>query len=247
MRKEIFIGPVIVLGVWLALTSSKLISPLLLPSPIAVGGKLCEMVSTGNIFGDTGATVFRTIAGYICAGLLGIPLGLLAGYVRRVYYSFEFVIDFFRAMPSPVLVPVAMLFFGLGDGSKIAIITFTCSLINLINAMYGVTHCKQTRIMIARTMKATAMQTFIHVVFPEALPRVFVGLRVTLSLALILAVVTEMFTGTQTGLGRRIYDAHDTYRIAEMYACILVIGLIGYFSNKAFVFAERRLIHWTTD
>lgn len=247
MKKEILIGPVIVVGVWSALTSIQLISPLLLPSPTSVAAKLWEIVSTGVILDDLSATVYRTFAGFMCAGLIGIPLGLLAGYVRKVYYSFEFVIDFFRSMPSPVLVPVAMLFFGLGDASKIAIITFTCSLINLINAMYGVTHCKQTRIMVAKTMRATPMQAFVHVVFPDALPRVFVGLRVTLSLALILAVVTEMFTGTMTGLGRRIYDAHDTYRIAEMYACIMIIGLIGYLSNKAFVFTEKKFIHWSTS
>lgn len=245
MKKEIIIGPAIVLSLWFALTSSKLISPLPLPPPISVAAKLWEIVSTGGILEDLSATVYRTFAGFMCAGLIGIPLGLLAGYVRKVYYSFEFVIDFFRSMPSPVLVPVAMLFFGLGDASKIAIITFTCSLINLINAMYGVTHCKQTRIMVARTMRATPMQTFVHVVFPDALPRVCVGLRVTLSLALIIAVVTEMFTGTETGLGRRIYDAHDTYRIAEMYACIFLIGVIGYVTNKAFVFTEKRLVHWS--
>ena len=245
MKKETLIGPVIVLGFWFTMTNSESISPLLLPSPVAVATKLWEITSTGNVLADMGATVYRTLAGFICAALFGIPFGLLAGYARRVYYSIEFVVDFFRSMPSPVLVPVAMLFFGLGDASKIAIITFTCSLINLINAMYGVTHCRQTRIMVAKTMKATPMQTFTHVVFPDALPRVFGGLRVTLSLALIIAVVTEMFTGTQTGLGRRIYDAHDTYRIAEMYACIVLIGLIGYVANKAFVLIEKKYVHWS--
>ena len=191
-----------------------------------------------------GLTVYRTLAGYAVAALIGIPLGLFVGYVRKVYYSFEFVIDFFRSMPSPVLVPVAMLFFGLGDASKIAIIAFTCGLINLVNSMYGVTHCKKVRVMVAKTLRATPIQIFKYVVFPEALPRVFVGLRITLSLALILAVVTEMFTGTANGLGRRIYDAHDTYSIAEMYACILLIGIIGYILNKGFLQFEKRLVHW---
>ena len=111
--------------------------------------------------------------------------------------------------------------------------------------MYGVTHCKKVRVMVAKTLRATPIQIFKYVVFPEALPRVFVGLRLTLSLALILAVVTEMFTGTTNGLGRRIYDAHDTYNIAEMYACILLIGAIGYALNKGFVCLEKRIVHWT--
>ena len=245
MRKEIFVGPIVVLIIWCILTLGGYINPLLLPAPSAVAKKLCNLLISGDVFGDLASTVYRTLVGYICAGLIGIPLGLLVGYVRRIYYSFEFVIDFFRSMPSPVLVPIAMLFFGLGDASKIAIITFTCGLINLINSMYGVTRCKKVRVMVAKTMRATPMQTFRYVVFPDALPHVFVGLRLTLSLALILAVVTEMFTGTANGLGRRIYDSHDTYNIPEMYACILLIGIVGYVLNKVFVSIEKTLIHWS--
>jgi len=246
MRKEIFVGPIVVLVIWCILTLGGYINPLLLPAPTAVLIKLWALLLSGDVFGDLGSTVYRTLAGYICAGLIGIPLGLLVGYVRRIYYSFEFVIDFFRSMPSPVLVPVAMLCFGLGDASKIAIITFTCGLINIINSMYGVTRCKKVRVMVAKTMRATHIQTFKYIVFPDALPHVFVGLRLTLSLALILAVVTEMFTGTVNGLGRRIYDAHDTYNIPEMYACILLIGIVGYAFNKVFVQLERRFVHWSS-
>lgn len=244
MRKEILIGPIILLLIWFGFTSIGNINPLLLPSPIDVTRKMWELFTTGVVLKDLGSTCYRTLAGFICAGLIGIPLGLFVGYVRRVYYSFEFVIDFFRSMPSPVLVPITILFFGLGDASKIAIITFTCSLINLINSMYGVTQCKKVRVMVAKTMRATPMQIFRYVVFPNALPHIFVGLRLTLSLALILAVVTEMFTGTINGLGRRIYDAHDTYSIAEMYACIIIIGIVGYVLNKGFIAIENRVIHW---
>ncbi|MBC8217763.1 MAG: ABC transporter permease [Planctomycetes bacterium] len=245
MRKEIFIGPIIVVIIWCVLTVGGYVNPLLLPAPTAVLRNLWDLLRSGDVFGDLGSTIYRTLVGYICAGLIGIPLGLLVGYVRRIYYSFEFVIDFFRSMPSPVLVPVAMLLFGLGDASKIAIIAFTCGLINLINSMYGVTRCKKVRVMVAKTMRATPIQTFKYVVFPDALPHVFVGLRLTLSLALILAVVTEMFTGTVKGLGRRIYDSHDTYNISEMYACILLIGIVGYVLNRAFVSIEKTLIHWS--
>jgi len=244
MRKEIVIGPIIMLVIWGILTLGGYINPLLLPNPIDVAKNLWGLLSTGVVFHDLGLTIYRTLAGYAFAALIGIPLGLFVGYARKVYYSFEFVIDFFRSMPSPVLVPVAMLFFGLGDASKIAIITFTCGLINLINSMYGVTQCKKVRVMVAKTMRAKPVQIFRHVVFPEALPRVFVGLRLTLSLALILAVVTEMFTGTTNGLGRRIYDAHDTYNIGEMYACIVLIGLLGYTLNKVFIGIENKIVHW---
>ena len=244
MRKEILIGPAVLLVVWIVIGEFGLISPLFIPAPSAVAVSLWELLSAGDILKDIGATLYRMVVGFACAAALGIPAGLLAGFARKVYFSFEFVIDFCRSIPSPVLVPLAMLFFGLGDPAKIAIVTFTCGLINLVNSMYGVTNCKKTRVMIARTMKATPMQTFVHVVLPDALPQVFVGLRLTLSLALIVVVVTEMFVGTTAGLGRRIYDAHDTYRIAEMYGGILLIGALGYLTNKLFVVFEKRCVHW---
>lgn len=244
MRKEILIGPTIIAVLWFIIGEFNLINPLFIPPLPEVASKLWTLLFSGSIFIDIGATFYRMLAGFACAAIIGIPLGLIAGFARKVYFSFEFVIDFCRSIPSPVLIPLSMLFFGLGNSAKIAIVTFTCGLINLINSMYGVTNCKKTRVMVAKTMKANSIQTFKYVVLPDALPQVFVGLRLTLSLALIVVVVTEMFVGTTFGLGKRIYDAHDTYRIAEMYASIFLIGFLGYVSNKIFVVVEQKWIHW---
>jgi NitT/TauT family transport system permease protein len=101
-----------------------------------------------------------------------------------------------------------------------------------------------TRLEVAELMKASTLQKFRTVIFKEALPEVFAGLRISLSLSLVLVVVSEMFIGTRIGLGKKIQDAQVLNHIAEMYGLIFITGMLGYCMNKGFVLFERRVIHW---
>ena len=98
--------------------------------------------------------------------------------------------------------------------------------------------------MVARSFKATGWQIFSNVALPEALPEIVVGLRTGVSIALIVILMTEMFLGTQMGLGQMIYNAHLMYDIPTMYVGILVTGALGYGLNLVLLFIERRVIHW---
>jgi len=171
-------------------------------------------------------------SGYFFAILLGIPLGIMVGYWEKAYNSLEFVIEFFRGFPATSLFPLFMLAFGIGDGAKIAIVIFSCSLVITINTLYGVRNSSKTRQMVAETMKANKAYIFARVILPDALPYITAGLRTALSLTLIIVVILEMFIGTDRGLGHLIYSAHMTYQIPEMYAMIIITGLIGYGLNK---------------
>jgi len=110
--------------------------------------------------------------------------------------------------------------------------------------MYGVHLGKELRIKAAKTMKVKGFTLFQKIVFPEALPQIFSGMRIAISLSLIIVVVTEMFIGTNFGLGRRIIDAQLVYRISEMYAVIIIAGILGYLINKGFIFGEKKIVHW---
>jgi len=173
-----------------------------------------------------------------------VPLGIILGYWEKIYDSVEFIIDFFRSFPATAMFPLFMLAFGLGDGSKIALVVFGCALLILVNTTYGVHGGSRTRKMVAETMKASESYIMAKVVLPEALPQIAAGLRLALSLSLIIIVVLEMFIGTKRGLGFLIYNAHMTYQIADMYAFIVLAGLIGYFINQGFVKLEDKVIHW---
>ena len=243
-----WIGPLVLLTVWFLVTITKMVDPFFLPSPYKVGERLFTLLFleplTLNTYEHLLMTFYRMMAGYTIAVGIGVPLGIVLGYWEKIYDSVEFIIDFFRSFPATAMFPLFMLAFGLGDGSKIALVVFGCALLILVNTTYGVHGGSRTRKMVAETMKASETYIMAKVVLPEALPQIAAGLRLALSLSLIIVVVLEMFIGTTRGLGYLIYNAHMTYQIPDMYAFIVLAGLIGYFINQAFVKLEDKVIHW---
>ena len=247
MRNKKFyyvIVPLIILIVWAIFSNLKVISPLFLPTPQAVFLEIINLFASVTILPDIFYTLYRAFLGFIVACLIGIPLGLLMGYSDKIYYSLEFVVEFFRSIPATALFPLFLLFFGIGDQSKIALTAWTAGLVLIINAMYGVHLGKELRIKAAKTMRMSGFILFQKIIFPEALPQIFSGMRISISLSLIIVVVTEMFIGTNFGLGHRIIDAQLVYRISEMYATIFIAGILGFLINKGFIFAEKRVVHW---
>jgi long-chain acyl-CoA synthetase len=240
-----WIGPVALIALWLLVTLTKFVDPFFLPSPVTVGKQLGILLSKSETYEHIVMTFYRMMAGYFIAVGIGVPLGIVLGYWEKIYDSVEFIIDFFRSFPATAMFPLFMLAFGLGDGSKIALVVFGCALLILVNTTYGVHGGSRTRKMVAETMKASETYIMAKVVLPEALPQIAAGLRLALSLSLIIVVVLEMFIGTTRGLGYLIYNAHMTYQIADMYAYIVLAGLIGYFINQGFVKLEDKVIHWS--
>ena len=244
MRWRILIGPLLLLVLWTSVTVTGLVRPIFLPSPKQVLEALVTLAADGPIWTDMGATLYRTGVAFVIAAVIGLVIGVPMGISKRLYESLEVVFDFFRSMPSPALVPLAMLLFGLGNLSRISVAAFTCSLINAVQVAYAVRQIPRHRVLAGKLAGAKRYFLLTHVLIPSVLPGVVAGLRITLSLSLIIIIVTEMFIGTRNGLGMRIYDFHLMFRSAEMYAAILVVGIMGYILNKAIEIAERRFVHW---
>lgn len=246
MNKKIYytIAPIIILLAWAIFANLKLISPLFLPTPQAVFLETISLFASGVIVLDILFTLYRTFLGFSIACLIGIPLGLIMGYYNRIYYSLEFIVEFFRSIPATALFPLFLLFFGIGDQSKIALTAWTAGLVLIINSMYGVHLGKELRIKAAKTMKMEGFVLFKKIIFPEALPQIFNGIRIAVSLSLVIVVVTEMFIGTNFGLGHRIIDAQLVYKIPEMYAIIFITGILGFLMNKGVICIEKRVVHW---
>ena len=242
--REAFIGPLALLLVWYLVSAFQWVNPFFLPSPWNVFLELKQLLFSQGVYPHLGSTLYRMFSGYLLAILLGIPLGVMVGYWEKAYKSLEFLIEFFRGFPATSLFPLFMLAFGIGDAAKIAIVIFSCSLVITINTLYGVRNSSKTRQMVAETMKASNLYIFTRVILPDALPFITAGLRTALSLTLIIIVILEMFIGTDKGLGHLIYNAHMTYQIPQMYATIVITGLIGYGLNKGFIKLEEKVIHW---
>ncbi len=238
------IVPLIILVVWSVFSNLKIINPLFISTPQAVFLEIINLFASGEILSDILFTLYRTFLGFIIACLIGIPIGLLMGYSDKIYYSLEFIVEFFRSIPATALFPVFLLLFGIGDQSKIALTAWAAGLVLIIHSMYGVHLGKELRVKSAKTMRISGFALFQKIIFPEALPQIFSGMRIAISLSLVIVIVTEMFIGTNFGLGRRIIDAQLVYRISEMYATIFITGILGFLINKGFIFAEKRVIHW---
>ncbi len=244
-NKYVLVGPILLLLLWQSACSLHLIDAFFLPSPLTTLRALWAILTSSIGLLDVWATLQRVLIAFAIAVCIGIPIGLMLGTSEKIYRSVEFIIDFFRSTPSTALFPLFLIVFGITDSSKIAVAAFASALIIIFNTAYGVIHGKKSRILAAKIMGASRFQVFTSIVFWESLPQTFIGVRNAVSLSLVVIVVTEMFIGTNQGLGHRIIDAQIKYDIADMYASILLTGIIGYGFNVLFLFAERRFLRWT--
>lgn len=238
------VGPSFVALAWFLLSVSGWVSPLLLPKPGVALSRLLELTLSGAIGPDIVGTGRRWLGGYAFGIVVGVPFGLLIGSSRVVYRSTEFVIEFFRALPVTALFPLFLLAFGIGDTSKLAMVFTATFFIAILNSSYGVSHATEARARMALAFGATRTQVFRTITFFEAAPQILVGMRTALSISLIVIVLAEMQIGADKGLGQRLFDAYSRNATPDLYAVMLVLGVIGYVSNRLFVLAERRLVFW---
>ena len=239
------VGVVGLILVWYVGYWTRIVDPVLLPSPDAAFKALWEGMTGGRLLFDFRQTVIRTFTAIAVASVIAIPLGIVLGSSERLYRSVEFVIDFFRSTPASAMFPLFLVIFGVGNATKIYVAAFGAALVILFNVAYGVMNARKTRILAARVMGASRWQVMKDVVLMESLPQTFVGLRNGVSLALVIVVVAEMFIGSVDGLGFRVFEAQQLFNMPEMYAAIFAAGALGYGLNILFLLVEKSFVHWS--
>jgi ABC-type nitrate/sulfonate/bicarbonate transport system permease component len=185
----------------------------------------------------------RLALGYSMALVGGVGVGVLIGSFRVVRATLEPVLEFFRAIPPPVLVPVIMLFAGIGHTMKIVVIAFGCVWPILLNTVEGVRAVDEVLADTCRSYRITGARRLRHLVLPAASPQIVTGARQALSIAIILMVISEMFAAS-SGLGFKIVDFQRSFAIAEMWSGILLLGLIGFVLSMLFRLVEHRILVW---
>ncbi|PYS21122.1 MAG: hypothetical protein DMF72_18415 [Acidobacteria bacterium] len=207
-----------------------------------------ERLGENGLTRGNGADVWSTVWRSFLAFLISVPCGVIAGFAiffgGRASAPAQFLLDFLRSVPATALVPVFFIIIGTDDTTKIAIGTFSSSLVICLATIAGLSARNSTRIGIAKILGVTGFRRLILLDLPEAAPHVFLGLRAGISLALILVVVGEMLIGSSRGLGKVINDMRFSDDKPRMYAAILVIGVVGYVYNLALSWLDRRIIHW---
>lgn len=185
----------------------------------------------------------RLVLGYGLAALLGVGLGILLGRAPGVRRATGPMLEFLRAIPPPLLIPVGMIVLGLGDGMKVAVIGLVCLFPVLLNTTDGVRGVDPVLLDTGRTYGLSPGLTLRRIVLPSAAPQIFVGLRTSLAMALILMVISEM-VASRNGIGFTILQAQRTFALPEMWSGILLLGLLGVALNALFALAERRALRW---
>lgn len=238
---QALVGPLILLGVWQGVWVFGGVSRRFLPPPGDAFETLTQLLVSGALGPDLLATVLRWAAGFAIAILIGAPVGLLLGAVTELERMSRFLVEFFRSLPVTAVFPVFLVVFGVGDQAMVAIIAFATLFILMVHATYGVRSTPEARMIMARSFGATPAQIFFRIRIVEAAGHVLIGMRTVLSLSLIVAIVAEMFIGASRGLGQRLYLSYQSHSLAEMFALILVAGMLGYGANALFGLVERRV------
>lgn len=200
-------------------------------------------VLDGTLITNLLATFWRQMLGYWLAVVLGIGVGLAMGYFRVAYNLLEPLIEVFRPIPGPAYLPVLVLFVGIGDEMKVVLILVASLFPILLNTYSGVRAIDPVQFDTARTLGLTTSQTLREIVLPAALPQILTGMRISLAISLILAILSEMIVSND-GLGYFTLLAERTFKVPDMYAGIFTLAMFGYALNRLFLFGEARLIRW---
>jgi sulfonate transport system permease protein len=234
-----------VIGLWQMAADARLISPVFFPSPARTFAALAAMEERGDLWRPMAATALRMFYGWVLASLVGVLLGAAIARSGPVRAYLEPLLEFLRPLPASAIIPPAILFLGLTSKMAVAVIAFGALWPVLLGAYHGFRSVDPQLAEMAAAMRMGSVAFLWKVALPSALPDIFAGVRVSLAIALILAVVTEM-QSAQTGLGFNILMAQRSFRSPELYAGIIVLGVLGLFTNQAIIATERRLLRWRT-
>jgi taurine transport system permease protein len=232
---------------WTVVTEAGWIAPLFLPGPHAILVAL-QQAWDGAFDGNTllvqaGASLMRVLSAFILAAVAGIPAGLAMGVSRRARAMLDPVIEFYRPLPPLAYLPLMVIWFGIGETSKIMLIFLACFAPVALATRSGVLSASRDQVNAALSMGATRWQVLRHVVLPAATPEILVGLRIGMGVGWTTLVAAEM-VAANAGLGQMVLNASNFLRTDVVIMGILVIGLFAVLFEVGMRWLERRLVPW---
>lgn len=230
-------------AIWEFLPRVGIVSSAFLSPPSAVLAAIAQLIETGQLNKHIFASLQRSLAGLSLAVLAGVSLGLLMGVVRRFEAFVDPLLQLFRQVSALALFPVFLLFFGIGEASKIAIIFWAAFWPVLLNTISGVKQVEKLLIHSALSMGATRGFIFFKVILPAAAPSIFTGIRLAGAYSITALVAAEMI-GSHAGLGFLTLNSQEIFQIPSMYAGIVLLALLGLALNYVLALLEKRLTRW---
>jgi NitT/TauT family transport system permease protein len=241
--KNIALAVVLPLAIWQFACSLQIVNPALFPPPLAVLSAAIDMHHSGVLYKDIAISVQRAATGFVLGAVLGIAFGLLTARVHFFSVVLGPLFNLLRPIPAIALVPVAIVWFGIGEESKYFVIAYTVFLAVWLSTHHGMEHVPSIYLRASRSLGASRAIEFLQVVVPASAPHIFAGLRLGAALAFLSLVAAEL-TGSSAGIGYRIDEARQYILVDRMFVGLIMLGILGATLDTFFVLLSRKLIHW---
>jgi ABC-type nitrate/sulfonate/bicarbonate transport system permease component len=226
-----------------AVVAFRLFNPIFFPGPWVVVSELAALAGKGHLWGHLAATLQRVAIGFSTGALLAIALGLPCGHFRGLRNVVEPVVELLRPIPPLAMLPMFIVWVGIGEGSKVGFITYATFFPMFLTTVHAVSRLDPLLIRAAQSLGATPWPLFFRVILPAALPEMLTGIRLGIALSFFVIVIAE-FIGAESGLGYLINDGRNFFLVPQMLGAAVLLGLLGYAGNALVRLAERRLLRW---
>lgn len=235
--------PVLLLLVWHGITTSGRVKPILLPSPESVLWALVETLNSGELVRHLGTSLVRVLEGFALAAFLGIGLGMALGLSPLLSQMIEGIIQLLRPIPPIAWLPLAILWFGIEEGSKVFIITLGAFFPIFLNVLHGIRQTDEKVVEVARVFKVPRSKFIRKVIVPGSMPFIVAGLRIGLGYAWMCVVAAEL-SGGMRGIGYMLMDSRALAQTDRVLVGMLAIGVVGKTMDYVLQRVERKIIRW---
>jgi ABC-type nitrate/sulfonate/bicarbonate transport system permease component len=239
-------SPIALLAVWELAARLHLIDTRFFPAPSSVIAVLIDMLWSGELVTHTLVSLRRLALGTLIGGVPALVLGIAMGLNRWVRAVVDPLVAATYPIPKSAILPLALLIFGLGEGSKIFMVAVGVFFPVVINATTGVLEINRIYLDVGRNYKASRWNTFWTIALPGALPVIMTGFKLGIGIGLVLIAIAEMI-GAKSGLGYMIWTAWETFSVEQMYVGLFMIAIIGFVLTVALNELERVIIPWKRD
>lgn len=223
------IGWILVLSIWSIAAAFS--DPQFLPSPLVVWQGAIDLSKDGSLFTYMGASFLRVITGWTLGILVAIPIGLLIGRFSALRVVLDPIINFVRFIPPLAFITLFMLWFGIGEQSKIFLIMYATFFIVIINTITGVLFVEEDKIRSARSMGASEVQIMFHVIIPASLPYIFTGAKLAMGSSFMAIVGAEMVAANE-GIGYMIWNSRLYFKTDWIFVGLVTLGLMGFLMDR---------------
>lgn len=231
---------------WWLIAKLSGINPSFLPSPANVGEAFVSLWERGFLLQDTGASFFRVTVGFLLAAIISAPIGILMGTFTSFAAMFEPIIGIFRYMPAPAFTPLLIIYLGLDEAPKIALIFLGTVFYNILMIMDAVKFVPKELIEATYTLGGRRPQILLQVITPYVVPNIIDTFRINIATSWNMVIVAEL-VAAELGLGKRIQIAQKFFNTDEIFACLIVLGVIGFSLDLLFRWLLKATCKWAID